>query len=499
MKNLIFPRKFDQEMIIEWKFWICTSVVVMLIYKIFHSKYFRHVMIALRTPGPKAYPIIGNCSMARESQLTIARLTSAYKLYGPIGRMWFSFLPVFIVFKPEYLQLILGSNNHNEKSFYYKLLHNFIGDGLITSSGEKWRKHRKFLNPIFNINIIEKFIEIFGDSAQNLIKKIKDEDETNVTTLINDGVLDILHESVFGIPADLNKDNSPFRQGKLVASHRVANPWLLFNSIYSMTSNASDEVKQKKRLDDFARDMIQVRREMMKDDDIKTRKPLVDYMLEISKNNSNFNEQDVVDEAVTFMLAGQDSVGASLAFSIALLTKHQDHQSKCYEELNEIFGDDDRLPTMNDLRNMKHLEMCIKEALRLYPAVPLFARCLGADIKCGETILPAGCNVFIFPYAIHRLESIYPEPEKFIPERFSPEQCQDRNPYAYLPFSAGSRNCIGHRFALIEMKVVISSILRNFKLLPVPGKTSIEPVFRITLRAHGGVWVRFEPRNNNVE
>lgn len=129
--------------------------------------------------------------------------------------------------------------------------------------------------------------------------------------------------------------------------------------------------------------------------------------------------------------------------------------------------------------------------------MPIIARRLGEDVKCGKTVLPAGCEIFVIPYATHRLEHIYSDPDKFIPERFSPENSETRNPYAFLPFSAGPRNCIGHKFAILEMKTVISTMLRSYRLLPVPGKTSLDPIFRITLRARGGLWVRLEPRNNN--
>lgn len=129
--------------------------------------------------------------------------------------------------------------------------------------------------------------------------------------------------------------------------------------------------------------------------------------------------------------------------------------------------------------------------------MPIIARRLGEDVKCGKTVLPKGSDIFVIPYATHRLEHVYPEPEKFIPERWTSENCEERNPYAFLPFSAGPRNCIGHRFAILEMKTVMSTIIRSYRLLPIPGKTEIEPLFRITLRAKGGLWVRLEPRNNN--
>lgn len=131
--------------------------------------------------------------------------------------------------------------------------------------------------------------------------------------------------------------------------------------------------------------------------------------------------------------------------------------------------------------------------------MPLVARRLGEDVKLGKTTLPAGAEIFVIPYATHRLEHVYSDPESFIPERFSAENSEDRNPYAFLPFSAGPRNCIGYKFAYIEMKTVLCTVLRSYRLLPVAGKTKVDPIFRITLRSRGGLWVRFEPRNNNVD
>lgn len=198
--------------------------------------------------------------------------------------------------------------------------------------------------------------------------------------------------------------------------------------------------------------MINIRREAKNKGEIPERKCLLDYMLDISQNNPHFTDEDIVNEACTFMLAGQDSVGAATAFCLFLLAQHPEYQQKCMDELNDIFEDDDRMPTMKDIREMRYLEQCIKETLRLYPSVPLIARKLHDDIHCGKYTIPNGSSVLIFPYATHRITSIYPNPESFEPDRFAPEQCEKRHPYAFIPFSAGPRNWYGFYIETVKLK-----------------------------------------------
>lgn len=315
----------------------------------------------------------------------------------------------------------------------------------------------------------------------------------------------LLTEAVLGVPIKKKglglMDDSPFRKGKIMMSARFSQPWLLFDGIYQLTSLANDELNQKKRLNEFTRQMIKRRREIRDTagNNNVERKCLLDYMIDIHENNPDFTEEDIINEACTFMLAGQDSVGAAVAFTIFLLAQNGECQQQCQDELERIFEYSNRAPTMSDLREMRYLEMCIKEALRLYPSVPLIARKLGEEVRLGKHTLPAGSNIFICPYATHRLAHIYPEPEKFKPERFDTENVEKRHPYAFIPFSAGPRYCIGNRFAILEIKTIVSRLLRSYQLLPVPGKTTFEATFRITLRASGGLWVRLKPRQQHHE
>ncbi|KAH8327036.1 hypothetical protein KR074_001066, partial [Drosophila pseudoananassae] len=470
--------------------------------------YLRSVLLSLRLAGPPSVPLLGNCLLVKDKDLMGRVAAKAFDLYGSLVRVWVLLFPFFAVLQPEDLQVILSSKKHTNKVFFYRLMHNFLGDGLITSSGSKWSDHRRLIQPAFHLSLLEKFIDTFVDASQSLYENLDASavgTEFNIAKYVNNCVLDILNEAVLGVPVRkkgdqlVNMEDSPFRQGKLMMPRRFTHPWLLLDGIYHWTKMANDELNQKKRLNDFTRQMIQRRRLIHKSSNNNNeRKCLLDYMIEISDSNPQFGEEDIVNEACTFMLAGQDSVGAAVAFTLFLLAQNPDCQEKCHQELEQIFDTSNRAPSMGDLREMRYMEMCIKEALRLYPSVPLIARKLGEEVRLGDHTLPAGSNIFICPYATHRLAHIYPDPEKFQPERFSPENSEHRHPYAFIPFSAGPRYCIGNRFAIMEIKTIVSRLLRSFQLLPVPGKTTFEATFRITLRASGGLWVRLKPRDHPI-
>ncbi|KAH8416204.1 hypothetical protein KR222_011010, partial [Zaprionus bogoriensis] len=479
--------------------------------------YLKSVLLSLRLSGPPTLPLLGNCLLINEKDLMRKRAANAFNLYGSLIRIWVLLFPFFVVLQPEDLQVVLSSKKHTNKSFFYRLMHNFLGNGLITSNGLKWSTHRKLIQPAFHLSLLEKFIDTFVDASQSLndnLDRSALDIEINIAKYVNNCVLDILNEAVLGVPIKKKglglMEDSPFRKGKIMIPARISQPWLLFDGIYQLTSLANDELNQKKRLNEFTRQMIKRRREIMANEGNNNnnnnssssnveRKCLLDYMIEISESNPDFTEEDIINEACTFMLAGQDSVGAAVAFTIFLLAQNAECQEQCQDELERIFEYSNRAPTMSDLREMRYLEMCIKEALRLYPSVPLIARKLGEEVRLGAYTLPAGSNIFVCPYATHRLAHIYPEPEKFKPERFATENVEQRHPYAYIPFSAGPRYCIGNRFAILEIKTIVSRLLRSYQLLPVPGKTTFEATFRITLRASGGLWVRLKPRKQHGE
>ncbi|XP_033364391.1 probable cytochrome P450 4aa1 isoform X1 [Bombus vosnesenskii] len=475
---------------------ILTSIYILYILK----NYIRCVIHVSRLNGPKALPIIGNVNIALEENF-LYRLANESKIYGRFVKVWVTILPYVVLLEPEDIQMVLGSTKHTRKVFFYKLLDNFLGKGLITKDMETWRVHRKILQPAFHLHILEKFTNIFAEHADSLMKKFleKKDQEINITTFINDSVYNILSETVLGINQRTSEmDDLPFRKGQIMLLYRMMRPWLLMEWIYRLTKYGREEQKQRNELFDTCFKMMKEKRELLRnkkcepdDQTEETRKmSLLEYMVEINEKHPCFSDKDIVEECCTFMLAGQDSVGTATAMTLFLLANNPEWQEKCIEELDRIFDGNPKLPTINDLKDMKCLEMCIKESLRLYPSVPMIARKLGEDVKIGKYVIPTGCSVLISPYATHRLPHHFPDPEAFRPERFDAENSEKRHPYAHIPFSAGPRNCIGYKFAMLEMKSMICAILRRCRLQSVPGKEVIRPKFRMTIRAQGGLWVK---------
>lgn len=177
----------------------------------------------------------------------------------------------------------------------------------------------------------------------------------------------------------------------------------------------------------------------------KKRLAFLDLLLESAQNGALISDMEIKEQVDTIMFEGHDTTAAGSSFFLSLMGIHKDIQQRVYQELYEIFGDSDRPATFQDTLEMKYLERCLMETLRLYPPVPLIARQLKEDIKLasGNHIVPAGCTVVVGTYMLHRNPDLYPEPNKYDPDNFLPERQASRHYYGFVPFSAGPRSCVG--------------------------------------------------------
>ncbi|KAJ3659324.1 hypothetical protein Zmor_011018 [Zophobas morio] len=195
------------------------------------------------------------------------------------------------------------------------------------------------------------------------------------------------------------------------------------------------------------------------------------------------------------MFEGHDTTAAALSFSLMLIACHKNVQDLIVAEIEAVAGDLHNKPTFNDLQQMKYLERVLKEVLKLYPSVSFISRKLGEELVTATGYkIPKDTMVHLHIYDLHHNPEFYPDPETFDPDRFLPEIAKNRYPFAYLPFSAGPRNCIGQRFAMLELKAALCGILSKYVLEPVDTPDTITVVVDVVLRTKDEIKVKFLPR-----
>lgn len=421
------------------------------------------------------------------------------------------------IYKPEYLKAILSSNDVIDKAWTYSMMHPWIGTGLLTSTKEKWRDRRKLLTPAFHFNILETFQPVFNDHSFILIRKLKTmnlQSWIDIVPLMSLCTLDIIGESAMGVHLKSQEnETSEYVQavGKMedFIITRSMYPWLWPDIIFYFTSVGREFKRCVKIIHNFTKQVISERKrefikilKMSKDEkkeDIyfqkKDRKPFLDLLLYHHLMYGDITEEDIREEVDTFMFRGHDTTAVGISWTLYSLGLHSNIQEKAYQELYEIFGDDQERPvTCDDMRKMKYLDCVIKESLRYYPPVPIIGRSLQEETKIGDVTLPKNSVITVFIHSIHRDREIYSDPEIFNPERFYPENCKERHPFAYIPFSAGPRNCIGQRFALMEEKVVTANILRHFRIYAMELPDKLIESGQLVLRSVNGLRLKFERR-----
>ncbi|KAG5883146.1 hypothetical protein JTB14_033397 [Gonioctena quinquepunctata] len=348
-----------------------------------------------------------------------------------------------------------------EKAPIYTFLERWLGDGLLRSTGTKWQTRRKILTPAFHFTILQQFVTVFNNETDRLVDVLKKEvgkSWTNIVPLISEFTLYTIAESSMG--TKLNKENkedkrymnSIYQMGKMIF-YRVSRPWLFFQRIYyNITFNGIRERKLIEIIHNFTDNII--------------------------------DDQGIRDEVNTFMFEGYDTTSASLSFILMLFANHRNWQDLIYREVIEIIGESGEPPTLKNLNDMKIMERFIKESLRLYPSVPFIGRVFEEDMVINGYLLPKGEPVHFHIFDIHRNPKYWTDPEIFDPDRFLPDNCVDRHPFAYVPFSAGPRNCIGQKFAILEQKAVLCGILKNFILEPIDTPENLLLVPDMVLRTH---------------
>ncbi|XP_073813532.1 cytochrome P450 4p1-like [Musca autumnalis] len=412
----------------------------------------------------------------------------------------------------EFAEMIFTNTKLITKGFVYEFLKQALGDGLLISTDKKWHTRRKMLTPAFHFNILGQFQEIFVEESQKFIKYVENS-ETDVMLLdkvIPKFTLNVVCETALGVKLDECLNGDEYRQSFWVFeecfNRRVNNPHLMIESVYK----AVEEHKYLpaiKIAHDFSSDIIKKRRELFTEELEKNngetqdeqsfqkkRYAMLDTLLHAEKDGL-IDHAGICEEVDTFMFEGYDTTSMSLIFCLMNLSLQQEMQERCYQEILENIDSNLQQVDIASLNKLKYLECFLKESMRLYPTVPIIMREAVEETELPNgLILPAHSYVTLHIFDLQRNPKHFENPEVFDPDRFLPENSVGRHPYAFSPFSAGQRNCIGQKFAIHEMKTLLVHVIKNFKLLPMVDPSKFEFKSGIIIRTKNEVKVKFVKR-----
>lgn len=274
-------------------------------------------------------------------------------------------------------------------------------------------------------------------------------------------------------------------------------PWM-----YKFTPTAAKERKLLKVLHKFTNDVILQRKDKLEQNmnnktDLLTEKKMnfLDMLLLSKVEDKPLSNSDIREEVDTIMFEAHDTVASVISFTFYNLSKNQEIQEKVFNEIRQVFGDDIKSPlTFRQLQELKYVEMVIKESMRIYTPAPIIGRKLTEDTIISGVTVPKETNIMIPIWSVHHDPDVYPDPEHFDPERFTAEAIMERNPYSYIPFSAGVRNCVGQKFGILEVKAMIVKMIRNYELIEADSKDELKLQSDIILKSANGVHLKIKPR-----
>ncbi|CAH2102416.1 unnamed protein product [Euphydryas editha] len=415
---------------------------------------------------------------------------------------------------------------YHEKSNVYKILKPWLNDGLLLSNGSKWQHRRKILTPAFHFKVLQKYYSALEENSERLINALEKTsgEAIDVVPVISEYTLNTICETAMGTRLDeettgagKSYKNAIYKLGLLFVK-RFSNILLYSEFVFNLTTIGRKQQKYLATIHKFTDKIIKQRRQNIKNEttvendkdldmrtekqdygarNIKKRNAMLDLLISAERDGL-IDDAGIQEEVDTFMFEGHDTTATGLNYCLMSLAYEKEIQAKVVEELNSIFGDDTRQATMDDLSRMRYLERCIKESLRLYPPVPFISRQIPSETILSGYKIPAGTVCHIHIFHLHRQADFFDNPLKFDPDRFLPENSKGRHNYAYIPFSAGPRNCIGQKFAMMEMKSSLSAILRNFELVPVTKPTDLQFMSDVVLRNSGPIFVKFVKRSGKV-
>ncbi|KAL4689143.1 hypothetical protein H8957_004232 [Semnopithecus entellus] len=456
--------------------WLLLAVTLVLLY--LYGTHSHGLFKKLGIPGPTPLPFLGTVLSYRKGFWKFDM--ECYKKYGKVWGFYDGRLPVLAITDPNMIKTVLVKECYsvftNRRPFGPV---GFMKSAISIAEDEQWKRIRSLLSPTFTSGKLKEMVPIIAQYGDVLVRNLRREAETGKPVTLKDifGAygMDVITSTSFGVNIDsLNNPKDPFVESvKKFLKFDILDPLFLSTVLFPFLIPAFEALNvslfPKDAMNFLSKSVNRMKKSRLND----KQKHRVDFLqLMIDSQNSKeieshkaLSDQELMAQSIIFIFAGYETTSSVLSFTIYELATHPDVQQKLQEEIDAVLPN--KAPATYDaVVQMEYLDMVVNETLRLFPIAIRLERVCKKDVEINGVFIPKGAMVVIPTYALHHDPKYWTEPEEFRPERFSKKNKDSIDPYIYTPFGTGPRNCIGMRFALMNMKLAIIKVLQNFSFKP---------------------------------
>ncbi|XP_071427228.1 cytochrome P450 3A29-like isoform X2 [Pithys albifrons albifrons] len=459
--------------------WLLLSACLCLValYGIWPYRTFKKLGI----PGPRPLPFVGTFLEYRHGVHHFDQV--CFEKYGKIWGFYDGRQPVLAVLDPILIKNILVKECYtiftNRQNFG---LNGLLESALNVAADEQWKRIRTVLSPTFTSGKLKEMFHIINHYGEKLVKniekKVANDEFVTVKDIFGAYSMDVVASTSFSVNVDsMSNPNDPFVTNiKKFLQFSFLSPVFLFLVLFPFVVPVLEKMKvtllPSDVMDFFKNVFIKMKKEREKGSSMDR----VDFLqLMIESQNSqdgSLSDEEILAQALIFVFAGYETTSSTLSYIAYNLAVHPDVQQRLQDEVDTNLPNK-ATPTYSAITQMEYLDMVVNECIRLYPAGGRLQRVCKKTVDINGVTIPKDMVVIIPAFVLHRDPAYWPEPDEFRPERFSKENKEGIDPYTFLPFGAGPRNCIGMRFALLVMKVAVVVLLQNFsfrtcKDTPIP-------------------------------
>lgn len=437
-------------------------------------------------PGPKGVPIFG-VLFDYNKDPTGFSLRCAQE-FGEVSLLPFGPLNVYLLSNPKHVSEVLSSQSYRFiKGVSIQSLKSSLGEGLLTSKGNFWKRQRRLTQPAFHRERIFEYGGIMTDAAETMICQWQDGEVRDIHADMMHLTLLIVAEALFG--TDIAGKTAVIESAlEAILTHfsNQLNTFFLLPEWVPTPDNIQFWQKLQ-RMDEVIYDIIQHRRKST-----AANSDLLTVLLQLEdEDGAQMSDREIRDEVVTLMMAGHETTALALTWTWMLLAQHPEVEEKLHQEIQTVLQG--RSPTAEDATHLKYANWIIKESMRLYPPAWGTSRQVIETVQLGDYTLEPGDTVFLNQWVMHRDPRFFEHPDRFNPERWDNSFEQRLPKGVYFPFGDGPRSCIGKGFAMMEAVLILAAISQKFRFtLSADRKVELQP--SITLRPKHGLNMRLQKR-----